>query len=122
MDLLPLQLAVLLQKVSSEPGLQYLHRRQSHITSKLYLPAYFQILLLSLLIIGIVGGVAAGRDAIIDELGDIAEAAVSLDQSYFLAGDVGLGIPDIDFDDVVPNPADPDDPVYNDCTREPALP
>ena len=42
-------------------------------------------LLLTLLTIGIVGGLAAARDAIIDELGDVAEAAESIDQSYSLA-------------------------------------
>lgn len=40
------------------------------------------ILLTTLLVIGIVGGVAAVRDAIIDEMGDVAEAMLALDQSY----------------------------------------
>ena len=40
------------------------------------------VLLVTLLTIGIVSGVAAARDAIIDELGDVAEAMLSLDQSY----------------------------------------
>ena len=40
------------------------------------------VLLLTLLTIGIVSGVAAARDAIIDELGDVAEAMLALDQSY----------------------------------------
>ena len=44
------------------------------------------VLLLTLLVIGIVGGIAAARDAIIDELADIAQAAVALDQSYTLEG------------------------------------
>ena len=43
-------------------------------------------LLLTLLTLGIVGGLAAARDAIIDELGDVAQAAQAFDQSYFLAG------------------------------------
>lgn len=41
-------------------------------------------LLLTLLTIGVVGGLAAARDAIIDELGDVAEAAQGIDQSYSL--------------------------------------
>jgi Flp pilus assembly pilin Flp len=41
-------------------------------------------LLLTLLTMGIVGGLAAARDAIIDELGDVAEAAQGIDQSYSL--------------------------------------
>jgi Flp pilus assembly pilin Flp len=42
-------------------------------------------LLLTLLTIGVVGGLAAARDAIIDELGDVAEAAQGIDQSFSLA-------------------------------------
>ena len=40
------------------------------------------VLLVSLLVIGIVSGVAAARDAIIDELGDVAQAMLALDQSF----------------------------------------
>ena len=40
------------------------------------------VLLVTLLTIGIVGGIAAARDAVIDEMGDVAEAMLSLDQSY----------------------------------------
>ena len=40
------------------------------------------ILLVTLLTIGIVGGIAAARDAIIAEFGDVAEAMHALDQSY----------------------------------------
>jgi hypothetical protein len=40
------------------------------------------VLLVTLLTIGIVGGLAAARDAIIDELGDVSEAMLALDQSY----------------------------------------
>src|SRR5262247_1151226 len=44
--------------------------------------AFEWVLLLTLLTIGIVSGVAAARDAIIDEFGDVAEAMLALDQSY----------------------------------------
>ena len=40
------------------------------------------VLLVTLLTIGIVSGVAGARDAIIDELGDVAQAMIALDQSY----------------------------------------
>jgi hypothetical protein len=40
------------------------------------------VLLVTLLTIGAVSGVAAVRDATIDELGDVAQAMLSLDQSY----------------------------------------
>ena len=43
-------------------------------------------LLLTLLTIGIVSGLAGARDAIIDELGDVAEAAQGIDQSFSIAG------------------------------------
>lgn len=46
--------------------------------------AFEWVLLLTLLTIGIVGGVAAGRDAIIDELGDTAQVMLAVDQSYIL--------------------------------------
>ncbi len=39
-------------------------------------------LLITLLTFGIVSGVAAARDAIIDEFGDAAQAMLSIDQSY----------------------------------------
>ncbi len=42
------------------------------------------ILLVTLLTIGIVGGLSAVRDAIIDELGDVAQAMLALDQSYII--------------------------------------
>jgi Flp pilus assembly pilin Flp len=42
------------------------------------------VLLVTLLTIGIVSGIAAARDGIIDELGDIAQATISFDQSYTL--------------------------------------
>ena len=40
------------------------------------------VLLVTLLTIGIVSGLAGARDAIIDELGDVAQAMLCLDQSY----------------------------------------
>jgi Flp pilus assembly pilin Flp len=39
-------------------------------------------LLITLLTFGIVSGIAAARDAIIDEFGDAAQAMLSIDQSY----------------------------------------
>ena len=80
-------------------------------------------ILLTLLVIGIVSGLAGARDAIIDELGDFAEAAQGIDQSYSLAG------LSIDFDgngsiDFTTNASDytegPEDFVYTDCTRSAA--
>ena len=42
------------------------------------------ILLITVLTIGIVGGLSAVRDAIISELGDVAQAIVSLEQTYLI--------------------------------------
>ena len=41
-------------------------------------------LLTSLLTVGVVSGVASVRDAVTDEMGDLAQAMVSLDQSYVI--------------------------------------
>jgi Flp pilus assembly pilin Flp len=40
------------------------------------------VLLVTLLTFGVVSGIAASRDAIIDELGDVAQAMLALDQSF----------------------------------------
>lgn len=45
------------------------------------------ILLITLVVIGIVGGVSAVRDAVITELGDVSSAAVHIDQSYTVVAD-----------------------------------
>jgi Flp pilus assembly pilin Flp len=43
------------------------------------------VMLTTLLTLGIVGGIAGARDAIIDEFGDMAQAMLSVDQSYTVA-------------------------------------
>ena len=48
--------------------------------------------ILTLLVIGIVGGVAAVRDAIIDELGDVAQAMLALDQSYTILHPLNISV------------------------------
>jgi Flp pilus assembly pilin Flp len=40
------------------------------------------ILLITLLLIGIVGGYSAVRDGVIDELGDVAQGILRVDQSF----------------------------------------
>ena len=54
------------------------------------------ILLLTLLTIGIVSGLSAVRDATIDELGDVAEAMLSLDQSYTIDDPLDIDVHTID--------------------------
>lgn len=41
-------------------------------------------MLTSLLTVGVVSGIASVRDAVTDEMGDLAQAMVSLDQSYVI--------------------------------------
>jgi len=65
------------------------------------------VLLLTLLVIGIVAGLTSARDAIIDELGDIAAATISFDQSFNVAAfeddcDGGITAPGFSFEDTVP--------------------
>ena len=57
------------------------------------------ILLITLLTIGIVSGVTAARDALIDEMGDVAEATISIDQSFTLAADPCFGTGAMNFSD-----------------------
>jgi hypothetical protein len=56
-------------------------------------------LLVVLLVIGIIAGLGAARDVMIDELGDTAAAVLAWDQSYSFAGIPLLGIPDSQYDD-----------------------
>jgi hypothetical protein len=78
------------------------------------------VLLLTLLTIGIVSGVTAARDAIIDELGDVAEAAQGFDQSYSLAA---VTVTDPDTGTIIFRAAassykeGPEDAVVIDCGR-----
>ena len=54
--------------------------------------AFEWVLLTTLLTLGIVGGLSAGRDAIIDELGDAAQVMVAVDQSYHIALPLALTV------------------------------
>jgi len=49
-------------------------------------------LIVTVLVIGVVAGLAAARDAIIDELGDAAQAMLALDDSYVLESPLKLQI------------------------------
>lgn len=56
-------------------------------------------LLIVLVVIGIISGLGAARDCVIDELGDTAAAVLAFDQSYSFAGLPILGIPDSEYVD-----------------------
>ncbi len=49
------------------------------------------ILLITIIAIGILGGISAVRDALLSELGDVTGAAVNIDQSYFVVTDPCTG-------------------------------
>ena len=72
-------------------------------------------LLLTLLTLGIVSGLSAARESIIDELGDLAQAAGAMDQSYtfpalvFTFGGGTFTVAGSTFTD--------DAMAYTDCTR-----
>ena len=55
--------------------------------------AFEWVLLITLVVIGIVGGLSTARDAIIDEMTDIAGAIVAIDQSYSGFGKVYVDEP-----------------------------
>jgi Flp pilus assembly pilin Flp len=48
--------------------------------------------LTSLLTVGVVSGIASVRDAVIDEMGDLAQAMVALDQSYYIEPPLGVQV------------------------------
>ena len=71
-------------------------------------------LLVVLVVIGIVSGAGAARDAIIDELGDTAEAVLQFDQSYSFVGVPDLGIPPSTYVDQLG--------TVTDCARSTVIP
>ena len=75
------------------------------------------ILLVTLLTIGIVGGIAAARDAIIDEFGDVAQAMMNLDQSYVINHPLKIAIHDTLASGVAADSAFQDTIVFDDCNR-----
>ena len=74
------------------------------------------VLLVTLLTIGIVGGIAGARDAIIDELGDAAQAMVALDQSYSIDDPLTVTV-HTDSASNAANSSFVDAAVYSDCER-----
>jgi Flp pilus assembly pilin Flp len=79
------------------------------------------VLLVTLLTIGIVGGVAAARDAIIDELGDVSQAMLALDQSYTIQFPLLVEV-HAPSTSSASDSAFTDSAVYTDCTRTAAPP
>ena len=74
------------------------------------------ILLVTLLTIGIVSGISAARDAIIDEFGDVAQAMLSLDQSYTIDFPLNVDVHTIDTTSASDS-SFTDALIYTDCAR-----
>ena len=74
------------------------------------------VLLVTLLTIGIVSGLAGARDAIIDELGDVAEAMLALDQSYTIDFPLAVAV-HVSTTSSASNSAFTDAFEYGDCAR-----
>src|SRR5688500_15335539 len=54
--------------------------------------AFEWTLLLTLLTIAVVSGIAAARDGIVDELGDVAQAMLSVDGSYLISQPLAMAV------------------------------
>ncbi|MFO0885709.1 MAG: hypothetical protein U0894_16240 [Pirellulales bacterium] len=78
--------------------------------------AFEWVLLVTLLTIGIVSGLSAARDAIIDELGDVAEAMLALDQSYTIDYPLNNDVHTVDATTAADS-AFVDVAVFTDCDR-----
>jgi len=74
------------------------------------------VLLVTLLTIGIVSGISAARDAIIDELGDVAQAMLSLDLSYTIDFPLNVDVHVVDGTSASDS-AFTDALIYTDCAR-----
>jgi len=75
------------------------------------------ILLVTLLVIGIVSGVAAARDAIIDEFGDVAQAMLALDQSYTIDHPLFIEVVHTDTTTSASDSGFEDEAEFEDCGR-----
>ena len=74
------------------------------------------ILLVTLLTIGIVSGISAARDAIIDEFGDVAQAMLALDQSYTIDFPLNVDVHTVDATSASDS-SFTDALIYTDCGR-----
>jgi Flp pilus assembly pilin Flp len=78
-------------------------------------------LLTSLLTVGVIGGVTAVRDSTIDEFGDVSQAMLSLDQSYYVDAPLAINVHDYYYGNFSPSGASNsqfvDAASYADCAR-----
>lgn len=76
------------------------------------------VLLVTLLVIGIVTGVTAARDGVIDELGDVAQAMVAVDQTYSIDFPLSIAVHD-GLSSGSSDTSFADAAAYTDCGRVP---
>src|SRR5262245_16356027 len=76
------------------------------------------VLLVTLLTIGIVGGLAAARDAIIDELGDVGQAMLALDHSMTISFPLSSIVHDSSDISSASSSAFTDAAAFTDCSRD----
>lgn len=74
-------------------------------------------LLLTLLALGIVGGLAATRDAVIDEFGDVAQAMLALDHSMTISFPLQVVVHDASDPSSASDSGFIDALIYSDCAR-----
>ena len=79
--------------------------------------AFEWTLLLTLLTLGIVAGVAASRDAIIDEFGDVAQAMLALDHSMTIDFPLQVIVHDNTDISSASDSSFTDAFIYSDCAR-----
>ena len=75
-------------------------------------------LLVTLLTLGIVGGLAASRDAIIDELGDVAQGMLALDHSMTIDFPLGVIVHDNSDISSASDSSFIDAVAFTDCDRD----
>ncbi|MCE9548157.1 MAG: hypothetical protein K8T25_22005 [Planctomycetia bacterium] len=75
------------------------------------------ILLITLLTIGIVSGLTAVRDATIEELGDVAQAMLSLDQSFTISSPLKVWVHQSDISSGASSSFTDQFPDFNHCSR-----
>lgn len=79
-------------------------------------------LLVTLLLLGVVAGLSAARDAIIDELGDVAQAMLAVDHSVTIDFPLQINVHDADDVSSASDSSFLDAFNFTDCDRSDLLP
>jgi Flp pilus assembly pilin Flp len=74
-------------------------------------------MLVTLLTFGIVSGLSGARDAIIDEMGDVAQAMLALDQSFTIVFPLAASVHTATSASASSDSSFTDAAIYNDCGR-----